>query len=65
MAKYTVEDMGGGVYRVMDTEADVYITHDCPKDIADEIAADFNAMANKDFSPLGGPDLSRIGGGNE
>lgn len=49
-----------GVFRVMDTVDGKYITKDIPTEgIADEIADQFNAMENKDFTPIGGPDFSK------
>jgi hypothetical protein len=56
MEKYKVRTEQG-IYRVYDTETDKDITKDVPTiEIAQEIADDFNAMSNKDFRPIGGPD---------
>lgn len=50
----------GEIYKVYDTTTGKSITKDIPsKEIADEIAEDFNAMSNKDFRPIGGTDASK------
>lgn len=46
--------------RVWNNEKSVYITKDLPSmKIAQEICDDFNAMANKDYRPIGMPDFSK------
>lgn len=48
-------------YKVWDTKDNVWITKEIPsKQIADEICQDFNKMDNKDFTPIGMPDFSKI-----
>jgi hypothetical protein len=49
--KYIVEQTGY-TFKVKDTTTDKYITTDCPKEAAEEIAADFNLMDAGDYSPL-------------
>ena len=49
--RFIVEEVQGS-YLVYDTFKLVYITKTCPKDVAEEIAEDFEKMHNKDYSPL-------------
>lgn len=49
--RFIVEE-ANGTYKVYDTVKLVYITKDCPKDVAEEIAEDFNKMSKQDYSPL-------------
>jgi hypothetical protein len=58
--EYEVKQVGSR-FKVWSNKANDWITHACTKDIADEICEDFNKMANKDFSPIGGLNFS-IGG---
>ncbi|WP_286883462.1 MULTISPECIES: hypothetical protein [Sphingobacterium] len=49
--RFIVEEISGS-YKVYDTVKMVYITKPCLKEVAEEIAEDFEKMSNKDFSPL-------------
>lgn len=52
VAKRFVVEETDGSFKVYDTVKLLYITKECPKDIAEEIAEDFEKMSNKDYSPL-------------
>lgn len=57
---YEVKEENGN-YKVWDTKKSLWITKEIPsKQIADEICEDFNKMDNKDFSPIGMPDFSKL-----
>lgn len=56
-AKYIVVKLEN-MWRVKDSGTGKFITVDCPKDVADEIADDFNKMDNMDYRPIGGPNAS-------
>lgn len=56
--KFKVVNIGNSIYRVKELSTGKYMTKDCPKDVADEIASDFNKMSKRDFTPIGMPDLS-------
>lgn len=49
--RFIVEETNG-TYKVYDTVKLVYITKDCPKDVAYEIAEDFEKMSKQDYSLL-------------
>ncbi len=49
--RFIVEE-ANGIYKVYDTVKLVYITKDCPKDVAYEIAEDFEKMTKGDMTPL-------------
>lgn len=50
----------GDVFRVYDNQDKIDITKDVPsKEIAQEIADDFEAMSKKDYRPIGGPDMRK------
>lgn len=49
--RFIVEEKDGK-YFVYDTVKMVYITKECPKEIAEEIASDFEKMSNGNYIPL-------------
>jgi len=49
--RFIVEE-SKGTFKVYDTILLKYMTKECPKDVAEEIAEDFEKMSKQDYSPL-------------